>query len=183
MIRRILDVDKFIEKLNAVYHDSMTELSIMPLGIENWMSQVAQYIDTDNAPTMVCYIAKTGYMQVKLSKNGVEKKPLVHRLVALTFLPNSLQLPQVNHIDGDKTNNNVTNLEWCTGSDNQLHSRRILNRVCGMKRKPVICLENGKIYESVSHAARELKLYPKNIAKVCKGKYGKTGGMHFKYVE
>ena len=132
---------------------------------------------------MVCYIAKTGYMQVKLSKNGVEKKPLVHRLVALTFLPNPLQLPQVNHIDGDKTNNNVTNLEWCTGSDNQLHSRRILNRVCGMKRKPVICLENGKIYESVSHAARELKLYPKNIAKVCKGKYGKTGGMHFKYVE
>ncbi|MBR7084456.1 MAG: hypothetical protein IKI37_04705 [Oscillospiraceae bacterium] len=51
MIRRILDVDKFIGKLNAVYHDSMTELSIMPLGIENWMSQVAQYIDTDNAPT------------------------------------------------------------------------------------------------------------------------------------
>ena len=50
MIRKILDADKFIAKLNAVYHDSMTELCIMPLGIENWMNQVAQCIDTDNAP-------------------------------------------------------------------------------------------------------------------------------------
>ncbi len=50
MIRRILDADKFIEKLNAVYHDSMTELCIMPLGIENWMCQVAQPLDTANAP-------------------------------------------------------------------------------------------------------------------------------------
>jgi len=50
MIRRILDVDKFIGKLNAVYHDSMAELCIMPLGIENWMNQVAQPLDTANAP-------------------------------------------------------------------------------------------------------------------------------------
>ena len=50
MMRRILDVDKFIDKLNVVYCDSMTELSIMPLGIENWMNQVSLSVDTDNPP-------------------------------------------------------------------------------------------------------------------------------------
>ncbi len=48
MIRKILDADKFIQKLNAVYHDSMTELCIMPLGIENWMNQVSISFDTAN---------------------------------------------------------------------------------------------------------------------------------------
>lgn len=50
MIRKILDADKFIQKLNAVYHDSMTELCIMPLGIENWMNQVSISFDTANVP-------------------------------------------------------------------------------------------------------------------------------------
>ena len=50
MIKRILDSDKFIQKLNAVYQDSMTELCIMPLGIENWMNQVSLSVDMDNPP-------------------------------------------------------------------------------------------------------------------------------------
>jgi hypothetical protein len=50
MIKRILDSDKFIQKLNAVYQDSMTELCIMPLGIENWMNQVSLTVDMDNPP-------------------------------------------------------------------------------------------------------------------------------------
>ena len=54
MIKRILDSDKFIQKLNAVYQDSMTELCIMPLGIENWMNQVSLSVDMDNPPASSC---------------------------------------------------------------------------------------------------------------------------------
>lgn len=55
-----------------------------------------------------------GYKIIDLYKNGKRKDYLVHRLVALAFIPNTLNLPQVNHIDEDKTNNAVWNLEWCT---------------------------------------------------------------------
>ena len=56
---------------------------------------------------------KKFYLQVSLSKNGVSKRYLIHRLIAKTFIDNPLNLPEVNHKDEDKTNNCVSNLEWC----------------------------------------------------------------------
>ena len=64
----------------------------------------------------------SGYLQVGLSCNNKVKKCRVHRLVAQAFIPNSLNKPQINHIDGSKANNNVSNLEWATRSENQLHA-------------------------------------------------------------
>lgn len=64
----------------------------------------------------------TGYCLLKLVKNGVEKHVLVHRLVAETFIPNPNNLPEVNHIDGNKENNCVDNLEWCTEKENISHA-------------------------------------------------------------
>lgn len=63
-----------------------------------------------------------GYCQVMLCKDGKVRGKLNHRLVAEAFIPNSDNKPQVNHIDGDKTNNKVDNLEWVTQSENQLHA-------------------------------------------------------------
>ncbi len=54
--------------------------------------------------------------------NGTQKVVTVHRLIAMTFIPNVKGKPQVNHIDGDKRNNNVSNLEWCTASENLKHA-------------------------------------------------------------
>ena len=65
-----------------------------------------------------------GYPQVHLTKNGKRDNYSIHRLVALTHIPNPLSLPEVNHIDGNKLNNNIDNLEWCTSSYNIKHAIR-----------------------------------------------------------
>lgn len=66
-----------------------------------------------------------GYLAVGLYKNGKRKMFLIHRLVAEAFIPNPENLPQVNHIDEDKTNNYVENLEWCTQSYNNNYGTRL----------------------------------------------------------
>lgn len=67
-------------------------------------------------------IAHNGYLRVRLYHKEGSKKFAVHVLVAKHFLENTENKPEVNHIDGNKTNNNVFNLEWVTGSENQLHA-------------------------------------------------------------
>ena len=76
-----------------------------------------------------------GYMRVQLC-HGIDKpRFFVHRIVAELYLSNPLNLPQVNHLDGNKKNNHVSNLEWCDASRNQKHSFSDLGkkpiRVCG----------------------------------------------------
>lgn len=66
-----------------------------------------------------------GYEEIQSQVNKVRKSYLVHRLVALAFIPNPENKLEVNHIDGDKLNNNVDNLEWCTSSENTRHAFRI----------------------------------------------------------
>lgn len=68
------------------------------------------------------HIIKRGYLRITF-KN--KRKFLIHRLVALTFLPNPNNLPQVNHKDGNKSNNKVSNLEWCTNDYNRNHAIKL----------------------------------------------------------
>lgn len=65
-----------------------------------------------------------GYLRVPLTNKNVHKQELVHRLVATAFIPNPDNLPQVNHKDGNKKNNNASNLEWCTKSENMAHASK-----------------------------------------------------------
>lgn len=65
---------------------------------------------------------KDGYLRVDIRQDGVIKTVKVHRIVAETFIPNPQNKPTVNHIDGNKLNNSVENLEWCTNKENILHS-------------------------------------------------------------
>lgn len=71
-------------------------------------------------------INSTGYYVVSLRVNGIQKTEKVHRLIAKTFLNNDLNKSDVNHIDGNKLNNNVKNLEWCTKSENHIHKYKVL---------------------------------------------------------
>ena len=65
-----------------------------------------------------------GYHKVDLYSNGKRTSVRVHRLVAEAFIPNPNKLPQINHIDGNKENNNVKNLEWVNNSQNMIHAYR-----------------------------------------------------------
>lgn len=65
---------------------------------------------------------KNGYKRVHVSHNGEQYKFLIHRLVATSFIPNPDNLPCVNHIDGNKANNHVDNLEWCSYGENLKHA-------------------------------------------------------------
>lgn len=66
-------------------------------------------------------IDKYGYERVVLTKNGIRKTYSVHKLVALAFIPNPENKKTINHKDGNKRNNNVSNLEWATEKENQIH--------------------------------------------------------------
>lgn len=68
---------------------------------------------------LVGSVKNTGYRMYNLTINGEKKYYSAHRLVAIHFIPNPDNLPVVNHIDGNKLNNNVTNLEWATQSEKQ----------------------------------------------------------------
>ena len=66
-------------------------------------------------------VDKYGYERVVLTKDGIRKTYSVHKLVALAFIPNPENKTTINHIDGNKRNNNVSNLEWATEKENQNH--------------------------------------------------------------
>lgn len=75
------------------------------------------------------YANSKGYNQVRLCSNGKNTKYLVHRLVAFAFINNIENKPQINHINGVKNDNNINNLEWATGSENQKHAF-----LCGLNK-------------------------------------------------
>lgn len=76
-----------------------------------------------------------GYKQVRLSSGGKGRTHLVHRLVAAAFLPNPSNLPMVNHLDSDRANNSVQNLEWCDQARNMVHAAEA-GRVTGTRVAP-----------------------------------------------
>lgn len=130
---------------------------------------------------------RAGYKSVCLEMNKCEKHIKIHRLVAMTFIPNDDPENKlcVNHIDGDKMNNTVENLEWLSYRDNNIHAFETGLNV--PLKRAVICYdpETGehKEYESIRQAANELGLNCRSISAVCAGNFRQTGGYQWKYVE
>ena len=123
----------------------------------------------------------SGYIYVRVN---IQKYAL-HRLVAQTFLPNLEKKPVVNHIDGNKTNNVVSNLEWCTCAENNLHNYKAgLNK--GHKRKVVqydLEMNEIKQFDSIKDASKELNICYTSIKAVLCNKQNKAGGFFWKYLD
>lgn len=139
---------------------------------------------------------KYGYLQVGLSLNCKSMSYTVHSLVAKAFIPNPENKPTVNHKDGNKLNNNKTNLEWATKSEQAIHAlnnglRTMPNAWVGKygskhgaSKKVIQCTLNGepiKEYGSIIEASIENNINPSLITNVCKGNKKTSGGFIWKY--
>ena len=133
---------------------------------------------------------KCGYKEVRLSKNSKKKPYLVHRLVAIHFISNPNNYPQINHKDENKSNNCVSNLEWCTQKYNNnygTHNKKISEKFKGVNnhrygtlavnRRKVQCITTGKKFNSIKEASDYYSVNRVTISECCKGKR-KSSGKH-----
>lgn len=128
-------------------------------------------------------IFKRGYLGVALRKNGTTKQYYIHRLVAETFIANKDNLPQVNHINGLKCDNNIKNLEWISSSNNMKHA--YINKLTNGAKKQTLQYDlNGnfiKLWNSQTEASKATGIAHSHINNCCRGKENSAGGFIWKY--
>ena len=144
---------------------------------------------------------KDKYLMVGLYKNRIEKKSKVHRLVAQAFISNPKDLPEVNHKDENKQNNNVSNLEWCDHQYNNSYGTKVARAMAHIDlklrtshhnykaiarklSKSVISIDklgNEQRFESIKQAGEKLGISASAISSVSKGKYKTVHGYTFRY--
>jgi hypothetical protein len=163
--------------------------------IENSRYEVSNYGNVRNKETgkyLKTSANSDEYPRVLLKNEKGHKSYMVHRLEAHAFFDEeNIQGLQVNHKDGNKKNNQLSNLEWCTPKENVKHAfaNGLVHNTEETSRKhrevfrriypPVRCIENGKVYPDAGVAARDLGLDQIEIRKVARGVYKSHHGYHF----
>lgn len=127
-----------------------------------------------------------GYPKIRLSQNGKRIEYKVHRLVAIAFLDNKNSLPEVNHKDGVKENNDVSNLEWVSKIDNvkHQHDNGLVSIIA--RKKQIVAIntitDNLIKFNSIAEAGRILGIHRTHITHCLSGKYKTSKGYRFKLI-
>lgn len=125
-------------------------------------------------------VLNNGYYRVTLSKNEIRKACIRGRMMALAFIPNPLNLPFINHINGIKTDDRLENIEWVTISYNTQHAYDM--GLCS-KNLAVIAINRStkeeRVYASYSKAAQDLRLEPSSISRAAAGKANHVNNWRF----
>lgn len=160
--------------------------------LKTWIRQYNNYVEKERL--LKPCVNSVGYYIVVLYKDKHKKTFSLHRLIAQAFIPNPNNYPQINHIDGNKKNFNINNLEWCTQSYNMIHAfknglekpnKPMLNKKGELNplSKKVLQYDKNKTfikeYESYTKALLETKI--NHISDCCNGKLKTAGGFIWKW--
>lgn len=124
-----------------------------------------------------------GYLRVLIEKDGKKRRVALHRLVALAFVPNPENKPQVNHKNGTRADCRAENLEWCTNAENQRHRHSVKVSRENRAKRAVVCTSTGQVFESLSEAARQTETRIASIQECCKGQRKTANGYGWQYKE
>ena len=178
---------KYIEN-NSLENEEWREINLVILFSENhnldksyFVSNLGRFKNSFGTIMDNYKVNDNGYIRVYIYK----KTFALHRLVALTFLENSQNKEQVNHIDGNKLNNSIQNLEWVTNKENQIH--KFQNGLGNIFTRKIaqydLVMNKIKDFNSIIEASKELNIGKSNISGVLTNNRKTAGGFIWKYLE
>lgn len=183
---QVFDKGDSLAELNSEWEDMPEEKWRDVLGFEE-LYQVSSFGNVrtikNGEVEMSQQENRNGYMTVHLRDKGVERRAMVHRLVAEAFIPNPNGFRDVNHKNGDKSDNRVENLEWTSHADNMTHSFRELGK--NVRHIVQLDLDNNFIerWNSIIEASEATGICRTNIGECCRGNRKHTKGYKWKYEE
>ena len=154
----------------------------------NYMaSDTGIVINKTTGKTLNGTLKRSGYIEIALLSEDGYSYLLLHRIIAKLFCEGYAEGKEVNHIDGDKTNNHAKNLEWVTHNENLHHAYQygLRSNDVAAKKVRAIDIESGEsmIFDSIYQAARFLKISQGNICLCCQGKRPSASGYIWEYVK
>jgi len=159
---------------------SVFETFVKVEGFDNYeVSNLGKIRNIKSRRILKPFLQNNGYLMHALYGHDKKKFLLLHRILATAFVDNPEGKPCVNHIDENKLNNDLSNLEWCTAKENARHGTRI-KRIAEKRSIEVVQLDlNDNVlntFESMVQAERETGIDASSITKCCKGKRKSAGG-------
>lgn len=153
---------------------SVFETFVKIEGFENYeVSNLGKIRNIKTGIVLKPQLHSAGYLMHALYGHGKKKFLLLHRIIATAFIDNPDEKPCVNHIDENKLNNDLSNLEWCTKRENNVHGTRI-KRIAEKNSQKVIQLDLDdnvlNVFKSMVQAERETGVPHQNISHCCNGK-------------